>query len=494
MLGVVLAALVVLSAAPPALITAPPSQATVGRPANSAPVALSTAALPDRPAMSVLVAGDAQPTTGAETQAVQSARDGRYAEAIALATQLLNAEPDRLAARLIRALSYYYTAQPSLALDDLDKALELAPTDGTARTLRALVHLELGNYAETTADAWQAANTPGLPDENVGAAFLAIGRVLIGRGQPQEAVTYFQRVADRPDMANARVARIALELLAAIPAPRPDQAVPVGQDAGNGLQAIELPGRRVRFQSENGVTAAGAAAVVRLLDGRLAAIAALTGVSYSGPVQLVVYKSEWELERAIGGQYRGPGLSRALRQGIRSGDGPWQQRVHISITNPSLLFDLTHEAVHLVQAEVGLDDAFAGIPAWLVEGHAEHVAAASLGTAAPESLRLRLGQRNSGVVPAARADRLLDLRRLERFRDWSTAQSANAEFTYGQAYYAAALLHERYGFAASLAMLHAVSTGWPFEQAFRTVTRTAVDSFYADALDYTRQQVLAAEP
>jgi hypothetical protein len=294
-------------------------------------------------------------------------------------------------------------------------------------------------------------------------------------------------VAEQPDLANAHVARIALELVAAIP---PAAAQPlVVRDAGPGVQTLELPHRTVRFQSDNGVTAAGAAGVARLLDAQLAAIEAATGVTYSGPVQLTVYKSEAELERAIGGHYRGPGLSRALRQGVRTGEGTWLQYVHVSITNPSLLFDLTHEAVHLAQAEVGLDDAFGTIPAWLVEGHAEHVAAVLLRDAAPHSVRLRLAQRTGGVAAGVRANRLQDLRGLERFSDWGRAQAANAELTYGQAYYAVALLHERHGLNAPLRILHAVYSGWPLEVAFRVVAGTSLDAFYAEALDYTRRQV-----
>jgi tetratricopeptide (TPR) repeat protein len=426
-----------------------------------------------------------------ETQAVDSARDGRYAEAIALTTQLLDREPDRVSSRLIRALSYYYSAQPPQALEDLDFALERAPAEGTGRTLRALAHLELGHYAEAVADAVQAASLPDMPTENLGAAELVLGRVLLARGQHAEAATYFRKVADRPDIANAHVARIALELVAAIPPP--DARPLLVRDAGAGFETLELPGRSVRFQADDGVTAAGAAGVARLLDAQLAAIAAATGVTYSGPVQLVVYKSEWYLERAIGGAYRGPGLSRALRQGVRTGDGPWTQHLHISITNPSLLFDLTHEAVHLAQAEVGLDDAFPTIPAWLMEGQAEHLGAALLSQAAPHSVRLRLGQRTSGVVAGVRADRLQDLRTLERFGDWGRAQAVNAELTYGQAYYAVALLHERHGVTAPLRILHAVSTGWPIELAFQVVTGAPLDAFYREALDYTRRQVLSAQ-
>ena len=91
-------------------------------------------------------------------------------------------------------------------------------------------------------------------------------------------------------------------------------------------------------------------------------------MSYGGPVQLILYKSGYELERALGGQYRGPGLSRALRQGVRGADGTWRQYVHVAATDPSLLFDLTHEGVHLVQAQMGLDDTFGSVPAWLIEG------------------------------------------------------------------------------------------------------------------------------
>jgi hypothetical protein len=70
----------------------------------------------------------------------------------------------------------------------------------------------------------------------------------------------------------------------------------------------------------------------------------------------------------------------------------------------------------------------------------------------------------------------------------------NAELTYGQAYYAVALLHERHGVTAPLRILHAVSTGWPLDRAFQLVTGTSLDAFYREALDYTRRQMLAIEP
>ena len=44
--------------------------------------------------------------------AVESARAGRYDEAITRSTQLLEREPDQLTSRLIRAMSYYFTAEP----------------------------------------------------------------------------------------------------------------------------------------------------------------------------------------------------------------------------------------------------------------------------------------------------------------------------------------------------------------------------------------------
>jgi tetratricopeptide (TPR) repeat protein len=419
--------------------------------------------------------------------AVESARAGRYDEAIARSTQLLEREPAQLTSRLIRAMSYYFTAQPGLALEDLDYALGRVGDDPSGRTLRALVHAELGNYDEAKADALQALTLPNLPLENVGAAHLVIARVLLAQGQFAEAADYFRAVQGLPDPVNARAGRIGLELLAALPAP--GAALPPLRDAGDGFQTFELPNRQIRFQSANGISAAAAVSVARLLDAQLEALGKVTGTPYNGTLQLILYKSEWDLEHALNGRYRGPGLSRALRQGVRTtSDGPWYQYVHISVSNLELLWDLTHEAVHLVQTAAGLDDVFAVAPAWLVEGHAEHTAALLLRDSAPASTRFRLGHRGNAVTEAIPKEALLNLRGLERFADWSRAQNRDAELVYGQAYYAAALIAERYGAGTALAVLRAEQTGQDLETAFRTATGTTAGDFYADALEYTRRR------
>jgi hypothetical protein len=178
---------------------------------------------------------------------------------------------------------------------------------------------------------------------------------------------------------------------------------------------------------------------------------------------------------------------------VRGPDGTWRQYVHIAATDPSLLFDLTHEAAHLAQAEVGLDDSFGAVPAWLIEGQAEHVALATLQDVAPASVRLRLTQRHGGVSAAARAGRLLPLSSLESFGDWGRAQARDAEQTYGQALYAATLLDGRYGFDAGLRVVAMVRAGTPFEAAFLATTGVTPDAFYADALAYTQERALSAE-
>jgi tetratricopeptide (TPR) repeat protein len=466
-----------------------PATAPSSAPALVLPAPLPAAAPSAAPALVLPEATLAQTLSNAESRAVESARGGHYDEAIALTSQLIDREPDRLNSRIIRAMSYYYSARLPEALGDLDFALDRTE-DGTGRTLRALVHLELGDYASAVADALDALTVPDVPAENLGAAYLTVGRVLLARGQILEAGAYFQKVLDLPDTPNARTARVALELLSALPA-APDGLTT--QDAGNGSQVLRLPGRVVQFQADDGITAAAAASLAGLLDARLAAIAALTGVNYSGPVHLILYKSGWDLERALGGQYRGPGLSRALRQGVRGADGTWREYVHVAATDPSLLFDLTHEAVHLVQAEVGLDDTFGTVPAWLIEGHAEHVALATLQDAAPASVGLRLTQRNAGVAAAIREGRLLPLRNLESFAHWSRAQARDAEQVYGQALYAAMLLDSRYGYDAALRMLVGVQQGWDFDAAFLVTTGVTPDAFYADAMAFTRDQVMSAE-
>ena len=427
-----------------------------------------------------------QASPGLEVRAIESARAGRFDEAIALTTQLLERDPDRLAYRLIRALSYYYAGQPPLALVDLDYALGRHREHGDGRTLRALVHLELGDYAAALADARQALASPELPSDNVGAAHLVAGRVLLARGQLAEARAHFEPVVGLPDPVNARTARLGLELLAALPMPSGEP--PPAQDVGSGFQLLELPGRRVLFQSDNGVTPAAALSAVRLLDARLAAVAAVMGGTYTQPLLVVLYRSEWDLERQLDGLYRGPGRGRALRQGVRAGDGPWQQSVHIAMTNLELLWDLTHEAVHLTQAAAGLDDVFATAPAWLVEGQAEYVADVTLREVAPTSVSFRRVLRGRAVAEAARAGRLLDLRGLERFAEWGPAQTRDGELMYAQAYYAAALVAERYGQQAALALLRALHRGESAEGAFRAVAGTPLEAFYADALAYMRHR------
>src|SRR3954452_8577905 len=201
------------------------------------------------------------------SEAVESARAGRYDEAITRSTQLLEREPDQLTSRLIRAMSYYFTAEPRLGLDDLDYTLGRVGDDPSGRTLRALVHAELGNYDEAKADALQALALPNLPLENVGAAHLVIARVLLARGQFAEAADYFRAVEGLPDPVNARAGRIGLELLAALPAS--GDALPALRDTGDGFQTFELPNRQIRFQSANGISPAAAVSVATLLDTQL---------------------------------------------------------------------------------------------------------------------------------------------------------------------------------------------------------------------------------
>src|SRR5262249_3006568 len=76
-----------------------------------------------------------QTLPGAEAQAAESARAGRFAEAIALSTPLLEAEPERRIARIVRALAYYETGEPTRALADVDYYLD-PEDDGTRRTPR----------------------------------------------------------------------------------------------------------------------------------------------------------------------------------------------------------------------------------------------------------------------------------------------------------------------------------------------------------------------
>jgi hypothetical protein len=105
---------------------------------------------------------------------------------------------------------------------------------------------------------------------------------------------------------------------------------------------------------------------------------------------------------------------------------------------------------------------------------------------APTSTRFRLGHRAKAVVDTLADDSRLSLRRVERFADWTRAQARDAELVYGLAYYGAALLAERSGPDAALAVLRAQRGGQDLETAFRAVTGTPTDAFYAAAIDFTR--------
>src|SRR3982751_5276006 len=149
MIRALLAALLLIAASPAATIAraapTPGAASPTSAAAGWAPGAAALLPLADSlgaPAVARPLLPLAQTLSNAESRAVESARGGRYDEAIALTSQLIDREPDRLNSRLIRAMSYYYSARLPEALGDLDFALDRTE-DGTGRTLRALVHLEL---------------------------------------------------------------------------------------------------------------------------------------------------------------------------------------------------------------------------------------------------------------------------------------------------------------------------------------------------------------
>lgn len=450
---------------------------------------MGRAACERRPRLLALVAGAALlivhwaacpvPVQAADLDGAESVRAGRYGEAIALASARLARQPDDLVARLVRALAYYHAGQPHDALADIDLVLAHAADDGSPRALRALVALELGRYAEALTDARRALDSPALSPENAGAARLVAARVLLAQGQRAEAAAYLEEVVALPEPTNALAARLTLDLLRLLP---PIEAVPPVQDAGDGFARFALGEWTVEFQREDGVAPAVALGLARLLAAQLAAVEAATGVGYRGPLRLVVYRSEWDLEQRVGGQYRGPGHGRALREGVRTAAGQWAQHLHLALTNYELLWNLTHEAVHLVQAAAGLDDAFPRAIAWLVEGHAEHVAGEVLRVAAPETARFRQQQRARVVARAAAEGRLLSLPALERFGDWARLGVGQAELAYGQAYYLATLFAERFGPGAVFAVLREQRHGAPAAVAFAAATGgVSVGRFEAEA-------------
>ncbi|HLI27852.1 MAG TPA: hypothetical protein VKZ60_12315 [Chloroflexota bacterium] len=419
------------------------------------------------------------PVRAAEPDALESVRAGRYGEAIALASAQLAREPEWLAPRLVRALAYYRAGQPQAALADLDHVLTRAADEESARTLRALVGLELGRYAEALSDAQRALAAPALPAENAGAARLVLARVLLARGEFAEAAARAEEVVAFSDPTNARAAQLTLDLLRVVP---PAGDMPSVQDGGDGFARFALGEWTVEFQRDDGVEPSVALSLARLLEAQLAAVEAATGGGYHGPLRLVIYKSEWDLEQAVGGQYRGPGVSRALRQGVRTAEGGWAQHLHIALNDYELLWNLTHEAVHLAQAAAGLDDVFPQAIAWLIEGQAEYVAGEVLSVVAPQSVAVRRQQRARVVAQAAAEGRLLPLSALERFSDWDRLGVGAADRAYGQAYYAAALFAQRFGPAAVFALLHAQRAGVPTPAAFAVVTGGATLAGFDQAL------------
>ena len=418
--------------------------------------------------VAALLLASAMPSAhAAEADASEHERSRQFQETIALASSRLDREPDYVPARLVRALAYYRTGQPAEALADLDDVLARVPDDSGARTLRALVGLELGRYTEALQDARGALEASELPPENAGAAHLVVARVLLAQRRYADATSHLQAVTALPDATNARAAQLTLELLRALP---PPGLAPRVEPASDGFQRFTLGEWLVEFQSDDGIALTTALSLARLLEAQMAAITTTTGVAYRGPLRLVIYKSEWDLEQHVGGHYRGPGRGRALRQGVRTPGGGWTQHVHVALTNYELLWNLTHEAVHLAQAAAGLDDAFPRTIAWLVEGHAEQVTETVLRDMAPFSTAFRRRQRGSVVAEAAEQGRLLSLRELEQFRDWDRVEPDTVALAYGQAYYAAARFVERFGAAAVFTLLRAQQAGATAAEAFRTAT------------------------
>jgi len=436
-----------------------------------------------------------QSLAGAEAQAAESARAGRFAEAIALATPLLEAEPERRVARIVRALAYYQTGEPTRALADLDYYLDRLD-DASGRTLRALVQLELGRYAEAAADATAAVAAPGLAVENRGAALVVRGRVHTARGQVDEAASDFRQVVALPDPQNQQSGHMGLELLAALPAL--DAAPPEAVDLGNGFQRLALPAGHVRYQAENGIVPEAAARLGELLAARLGAVAALAGTPPPAPTELVLYKSQRELDRQFGAAYRGPRTFNAMLRRV-PGD-TWTQELHIALNNPMFLFLLTHESVHLAQAAAGGDEVFrivfssadegsGSLPLWLMEGQADYLADLTLRDVAPVTAAFAVGERSAAVAQAGLAGRLLPLSALETAGGWRQAAARDYNLAYGEAYFAAAFLAERYGAGVTTTLLEAQRAGQRFEAALETVAGTTRQALYADALDYARRRL-----
>jgi tetratricopeptide (TPR) repeat protein len=436
-----------------------------------------------------------QTLPGAEAQAAESARAGRFAEAIALATPLLEAEPERRLARIVRALAFYQTGEPTRALADVDYYLD-REDDGTGRTLRALLRLELGQYAGAADDAAAAVAWPGLGAESRGAALIVLGRVQTARGQVDDAATAFRQVVALPDPQNQQSGHMGLELLAALPAT--DSASPDAVDVGSGFQRLALPASSVRYQADDGITAAAAARLGELLATRLGAVVTLAATPPPAATELVLYKSQLELDRQLGTAYRGPRTFNAVLRRVPG--GTWTQELHIALNNPMFLFLLTHESVHLAQAAAGGDEVFRAVfssvdegagslPLWLMEGQADYLADLTLRDIAPVTAAFAVAERSAAVAQAGLAGRLLPLSALETAGGWRLAAAGNFNLAYGQAYFAAAFLAERYGVGVTTTLLEAQRAGQSFDTALQSVVGPTREALYADVLDYTRRRV-----
>lgn len=127
-------------------------------------------------------------------------KNGRYAEAIEVWKQLLEADPDDLGARVGMSNAYFETGQHDLALGGLSQVLAADPRNGEALKSQASLLVRLGRGQEALASADRALGA----DPQDGMSHLNRGLALELLGRPQEATAAYKEAARlAPDLAEA---------------------------------------------------------------------------------------------------------------------------------------------------------------------------------------------------------------------------------------------------------------------------------------------------
>lgn len=97
----------------------------------------------------------------------------------------------RAAIRLQLAATYYQTGQFTIALEEVQRALQLDPTSADAHGLLGLINMDLGRYGEAEANFQRALQLDGDSAEIQN----NYGWFLCQSGREREAIAYFRRAA-----------------------------------------------------------------------------------------------------------------------------------------------------------------------------------------------------------------------------------------------------------------------------------------------------------